>query len=130
MEGKDKRSKVYIPNGQSIPMNNDHSHEKLTLDKVEETKVVQERRQIDKMLQAIVKERLFGNLLEDENKLSLESVYNIDLIHRNNFNTTKTIHSRSRQTEHYDLTSRRASMSHHYTLDTSRTCLDRHNDEL
>lgn len=127
MEGKDKKSKVYIVNAQSIPMNNDHSHAKLTLDKVEETKVIQEKRQIDKMLQAIVKERLFGNLLEDENKLSLESVYNIDLIHRNNFNNAKTLHSHTRHTQHYDLT-RRPSISHHYTLDTSRTCLHRHNE--
>jgi hypothetical protein len=38
---KEKRSKIYIPNGQSITMNNDSSHKKLTEDKAEETKHVQ-----------------------------------------------------------------------------------------
>jgi hypothetical protein len=62
---REKLSKIYNTNGQGITMNNDHSHEKLTEDKVEETKRVQERKQIDKILQSIVKERLFGSLLED-----------------------------------------------------------------
>ena len=131
MDLRKKRSKVYVPNSQSITMNNDSSHDRLTVAKGEEAKVVQQRKQIDKILQSIVKERLFGNFQQEDNKLSIENAYNIDLIYRNNFkNTLHASTSRSRQTETYDLTSRRASLSHHYTLDVSRSCLDRHNEQF
>lgn len=45
-------------------MNNDRSHINMNSSKLEETKVVQERRQIDKIMQGIIKERLFSNFIE------------------------------------------------------------------
>jgi hypothetical protein len=41
MDLRKKRSKVYVPNSQSITMNNDSSHDRLTVAKGEEAKVVQ-----------------------------------------------------------------------------------------
>lgn len=61
--GREKGSKVYPLNTQSITMNNDYSHQSLNENKAEEAKHVQEKKQIDKILQGIVKERMFGNFL-------------------------------------------------------------------
>jgi len=41
MDVRKKRSKVYVPNDQSITMNNDTSHDRMTLAKNEEARVVQ-----------------------------------------------------------------------------------------
>jgi len=58
---KEKGSKVYQINAQSIGMNNDNEHEWMNENKVEETKHVREKKQIDKIMHGIVKERMFGN---------------------------------------------------------------------
>lgn len=98
---------------------------------MEETKHVQEKKQIDKILHSIVRERLFGSLLEEENVLSMESAYNIESIHRTQFKSnSRTSQSRTHQTVDYDLASRRPSMSLHYTLDLSRNCQGRHDEEF
>lgn len=70
LRDREKGSKIFVPNWQCIPMNNDQSHLRLVNEKIEEAKHVQERKQIDRMLQAIVKERMFGSILSEERHLS------------------------------------------------------------
>lgn len=41
----------------------DSEHQKVWSDKIEETKQVQEMKQIDKIFQGIVKERIFGTII-------------------------------------------------------------------
>jgi hypothetical protein len=81
---REKGSKIYDQNSQSILMNNDRSHEKINEVKIDEARHVQEKKQIDRMLHGIIKERLFGNFLTDESKLSTENVYHLDKISKKN----------------------------------------------
>lgn len=43
---------------------------------------MQERKQIDRILQGIVKERMFGTFLNEDTRMSVEQYYNLDLIQR------------------------------------------------
>ncbi len=66
-----KGSKLYHnQNDLSIPYDRDQCHEKMWQDKVEEAKHVQEKKQIDKILHNIVKERMFGNFLAEDTRIS------------------------------------------------------------
>lgn len=67
---REKGSKVYPSNIQSIAMNTDKSHQKITESKIEEAVYIQEKKRIDKILQSIVKERLFGNFISEDGRLS------------------------------------------------------------
>ena len=67
---REKGSKVYPSNIQSIAMNNDKSHQKITDCKIEEAVYIQEKKRVFKILQSIVKERLFGNFISEDGRLS------------------------------------------------------------
>jgi hypothetical protein len=102
-------------------MSNDRSHERLNENKVEETKHVQERKQIDKILRGIVKERMFGNFLNEDTRISSEQYYNVDMIHRNNiYGKSRGSLSRTLQTIE-GTAQRRPSISQqlHNTIDLS-----------
>jgi SET domain-containing protein len=67
---RERGSKIYSETVYNIPMNNDRSHINMSSSKVEETKVVQERRQIDKIMHGIIKERLFSHFIDEDTRLS------------------------------------------------------------
>ena len=121
---REKGSKVYPVNSQTILKNNDRSHEKLNENKVEEAKHVQEKKQIDKILQGIVKERMFGNFINEDTRISVEQYYNMDLIHRNSmYGQLRTRGSLSRTIQTIEvMPMRRPSFSQqlHNTIDMSR----------
>ena len=60
-----RRSKIYSERLYNIPINNDLCHLNMLSEKEEESKVVYEKKQIEQMLQGIVKERMFGNFIKD-----------------------------------------------------------------
>jgi predicted transcriptional regulator len=66
-------------------MNNDRSHIHISYNKVEETKVVQEKRQIDKIMHGIIKERLFSHFIDEDTRTSEENYMKITRIGRKGF---------------------------------------------
>lgn len=85
-----------MPFPQSIAMSNDRSHESLTTGKVEEAKHVQEKKQIDKIMHGVIRERLFGNFVSEDTRLSAEQHQTIDLIYKNSLNSHPTRTRRDR----------------------------------
>lgn len=67
---RQRGSKIYSNTVYTIPMDNDRSHINMSNNKIEETKVIQERRQIDKIMHGIIKERLFGNFIDEQTRIS------------------------------------------------------------
>ena len=82
-------SKIYHPNNMSLILNNDSYHQKMWSEKVEETRHIQEQKQIDRILHGIVKERLFGNLLAQDTRISTEGYYHLDKITKRFMNPIK-----------------------------------------
>ena len=60
---RERHSKVYLPNVQSIALNKDKEHQQITEQTVVEAKEILERKNIDKIMQNIIKERMFGNFM-------------------------------------------------------------------
>lgn len=88
--GADKRlSKLSQHDSLGITLDSDLSHQKMWNEKVEEAKHIQEQKQIDRILQGIVKERLFGHLLSQESRISTEGFYALDRISRKQMNPIK-----------------------------------------
>lgn len=87
-------SKIYDRNGLSLASNNDQCHEKMWDQKVEEAKHVQQQRQIDRILMGIVKERLFGQLLAHQTRLSQKGYYTLDRLNKEFVNPTQIKTSR------------------------------------
>lgn len=56
-------SKVFQGYNMNETIDRDSEHQKVWSDKIEETKQVQEMKQIDKIFQGIVKERIFGTII-------------------------------------------------------------------
>ena len=86
--------KLYHPNSLSLTQNNDHSHQKIWSQKVEEAKHIQEQKKIDKMFQCLIKERLFGNFLSEDSRISTEGYFTIDKINKHCTNPPKLGNSR------------------------------------
>ena len=84
-------------------MNNDRSHIHMNNQKVEETKVVQERRQIDKIMHGIIKERLFSNFIEEETRISEDIFTKINGICKKAFFGNR-FKKRARETMHISKT--------------------------
>lgn len=59
------RTKVYSERFYDIPISNDFCHLNMLPDKLEESKVIYEKKQIEQIMQGIIKERLFGNFIKD-----------------------------------------------------------------
>jgi hypothetical protein len=57
------QSKVFKNFNMDIGLDRDFEHQKVWSDKMEEPKHVQEMKQIDKIFQGIVKERIFGTII-------------------------------------------------------------------
>lgn len=60
---KIKNTKVYAPNFLSYALNDDQKHLKVWKEKIQENKDVQQKKQIDKILQGVIKERMFGDII-------------------------------------------------------------------
>ena len=82
-------SQLYHPNDMSLTLDNDASHQKMWIEKVEEAKHIQEQKQIDRILTGIIKEKLFGNLLAEDSRISDEGYYNLDRIGKKLMNPIK-----------------------------------------
>ena len=65
------KSKIYLPNMQSITINKDMEHQVVNEREVLEPKHIQEKKKIDKIMQNIVKERMFGTFLKEDTKISV-----------------------------------------------------------
>ena len=71
-----------------------------------EPKEILEKKNIDKIMQNVVKERMFGNFFNEDNKVSLENYYNIELINKQHqFRSAKSRNSldNSRSSKPYSI---------------------------
>jgi hypothetical protein len=93
---------------------------------------VQEKKQIDKILQGIVKERMFGNFLNEDTRTSVEHFYAIEQIYKESLQSKPRFKSSLSRTidRSTDFSRRRPSISqqdHHvapstyHTIDLNRT---------
>lgn len=86
LRGPNRQSKIYAEQLYNIPISNDFSHYGITAEKAEECKVVHEKKQIEKIMHGIVKERMFGNFIKDDTRVSLDNFTVIDEINKNSTN--------------------------------------------
>lgn len=82
---RERGSKIYAQTVYNIPMDNDRSHINISYSKVEETKVIQEKRQIDKIMHGVIKERLFSHFIDEDTRISEENYMKITGIGKKGF---------------------------------------------
>ena len=83
LNNKTRSSKIYSERSYSIPISNDFSHEGLSHENATEEKHVQEKKQIEKIMHGVIKERLFGNFFKDETRVSDENYKELDSLYKN-----------------------------------------------